>query len=46
MDEMAPLSIIVIYPELVSSKEAFIIRHCLRDSDHRHARQGAGDGEF
>ena len=38
--------IIVIYPERVDSKDTFIIRHCLRDSDHRRARRGAGDGEF
>ena len=38
--------IIVIYPERVDSKDAFIIRHCLRDSDHRRARRGAGNGEF
>lgn len=38
--------IIVIYPEQVGSKDAFIIRHCLRDSDHRRARRGAGDGGF
>ena len=38
--------IIIIYPERVDSKDAFIIRHCLRDSDHRRARRGAGDGEF
>ena len=45
MRSLAPLSIIVIYPELVDSKDAFIIRHCLRDSDRRRARQGASDGK-
>ena len=46
MRSLAPLSIIVIYPELVDSKDAFINRNCLRDSDRRRARQGAGDGKF